>query len=159
MIVWGSNPLGFPRHLGENMSAKITAVLTNSSAVDDAAHASLGDARRTKRLKLIISGLGMRSDASLPEALETEAEREGYDRFVASDHVNFQPLFAFHADATARRAEAVEAEEILVLHDTSEIARKIWDGEPSRAYLPVRPRGHRGSRFIWRWQWCVSTMP
>jgi hypothetical protein len=77
----------------------------------------LGDPRRDRRLKQVITRMAKHPGASLPNALETEAELEGAYRLVNNEDVDPQDLFLSVATTTAERARA--AGSVLVIHDTT----------------------------------------
>ena len=85
--------------------------------VSSLAGAELGDPRRTRRLKRVVSRIARRPQASLPDAMETGAELEGAYRLMNNPHVTMEALHAAHAEATARRARKVRS--VLAIHDTT----------------------------------------
>lgn len=89
-----------------------------SSVIDEFAGAELHDARRSHRLGAIAERLMARPDVSFPRALVTEADLEGFYRFVRNEAVTFGALSQPHVAATARRA--AEYDEVCAVHDTTE---------------------------------------
>jgi hypothetical protein len=77
----------------------------------------LGDPRRARRLKQTVRKLSSQPQATLPEALGSEAEIEGAYRFMNSGHVAFESLTKAHARATAERARSEK--KVLAIHDTT----------------------------------------
>ena len=79
--------------------------------------ASLGDARRSKRLERIGLELARNPDMSFPEAMGSEGQLEGLYRFLNNDGVTFEAVHAPHAEQTRLRCQAQDR--VLVLHDTT----------------------------------------
>lgn len=86
--------------------------------VDDLARADLGDPRRVARAQLVLARLATKPDASLPDALVTDAELEGAYRLFSNDSVSFERLFDAHALGTAERARGSGL--VLAIHDTTQ---------------------------------------
>jgi hypothetical protein len=78
----------------------------------------LGDARRAKRLRRIVTQLDQQPATPFPQALASEADLEGFYRFVRNEQVSFDALLAPHVAATVARVLGVD--EALAVHDTSE---------------------------------------
>jgi hypothetical protein len=98
----------------------------------------LGDPRRKKRLFKTAAKLGKRPRASLPEAMETEADLEGTYRLANNRAVDPKVLFEALAESTARRAEV--AGDVLVIHDTTTCA--FPDADPAEVgYLNTGKAG------------------
>jgi hypothetical protein len=85
--------------------------------LEDLSRADLGDPRRVARAKQVLARLAAQPNASLPDALVTDAELEGAYRLFSNDHVSFEQLFDVHAAGTADRAR--DAKLVLALHDTT----------------------------------------
>jgi hypothetical protein len=83
----------------------------------DLAQADLGDPRRVLRAQKIAGRLATNPGASLPDALETEAELEGAYRFFNSEHVTFNDLLDPHALGAVERASGAGV--VLAIHDTT----------------------------------------
>jgi len=81
------------------------------------ASANLGDPRRQKRLERTVSKLAKRPTASLPEAMQTDAELEGAYRLANNQGIEPQQLFDSLAVSAAQRAKVAGA--VLVIHDTT----------------------------------------
>jgi len=79
--------------------------------------ASLGDARRGKRLERIALELARNPGLSFPEAMGSEGQLEGLYRFLNNDEVTFEAVHAPHAEQTRLRCQAHDR--VLVLHDTT----------------------------------------
>lgn len=76
-----------------------------------------GDARLSERAQQIGERILERPGASFPRAMSTEAELEGFYRFINNDAVDLQTVLAPHITAT----QALAANEpTLVIHDTTE---------------------------------------
>jgi len=82
--------------------------------------AELGDPRRVRRARSLVSALGREPQASLPQAWQTEAELEAGYRFLRSPHTDFEALMG--AIQEACRESALAAKRVLVIHDTTDIS-------------------------------------
>lgn len=91
----------------------------------EVADAELGNKLRTERYERIVEALAERPDASVPEACESEAEREGYYRFMRNPSIDYESLMEPHHEATAERAEKLET--VLCIHDTTPCAFPLHD--------------------------------
>ncbi len=78
----------------------------------------LGDPRRQRRLGKIVAKLAKKPSASLPEAMQSEAELEGAYRFA--NNLAVEPRELFNALATSAAAAAEVAGAVLVVHDTTD---------------------------------------
>lgn len=85
--------------------------------LEDLSRADLGDPRRVSRAQGVVERLAVRPDASLPDAMVTDAELEGAYRLFGNDCVSFEQLFDAHAFGTAERARGSEL--VLAIHDTT----------------------------------------
>src|SRR5580765_5137186 len=85
--------------------------------LEDLSRADLGDPRRVSRAQLVVGRLAAKPDASLPDALVTDAELEGAYRLFGNDQVSFERLFDAHAVGTAERARGSGL--ALAIHDTT----------------------------------------
>jgi len=113
---------------------------------------SLGDRRLNERTRRVLQRMCERPDASLPQAMRTEAELEGAYRLLNNERVNADNLLAPHINATWERAST--SDWVLSVEDTTELR---FGGEKSRdglgtlmndghgfymhAALVVQPRG------------------
>jgi hypothetical protein len=79
--------------------------------------ARLGDPRRSHRLKETVRRLARHPDATLPQALGSDAALEGAYRLANNERVSFEELNAAHGEATAKRAR--KAGKVLAIHDTT----------------------------------------
>lgn len=86
--------------------------------VREFAGVDLGDARRAKRLRRIVTQLDRQPGTPFPQALASEADLEGFYRFVRNDQVSFDALLAPHVAATVARV--LGDDEALAVHDSSE---------------------------------------
>lgn len=93
----------------------------------DLGRAELGDPRRVARAQAVVERLGAKPDASLPDAMVTEAELEGAYRLFSNEHVSFERLFDAHASGTAERAR--DSKVVLAIHDTTHCAFRHADPE------------------------------
>lgn len=83
----------------------------------DLSRADLGDPRRVSRAQGVVERLAAKPDASLPDAMVTDAELEGAYRLFSNAHVSFERLFDAHALGTAERARGSDL--VLAIHDTT----------------------------------------
>lgn len=87
---------------------------------DEYAAADFGDARLTKRCVEVAKSLAAAPSASLPLMAASDTELAGTYRFMNNPRVSVEAILEPHRRATVARA-ALHAE-VLVVHDTSEIA-------------------------------------
>src|SRR5262245_60631123 len=85
--------------------------------LEDLGSADLGDPRRVARAQAVVERLAAKPDASLPDAMVTDAELEGAYRLFSNEHVSFEQVFDAHALGTAERAHGSEL--VLAIHDTT----------------------------------------
>jgi hypothetical protein len=95
--------------------------------LEDLSRADLGDPRRVARAQLVVERLAVKPDASLPDALVTDAELEGAYRLFGNDQVSFERLFDAHALGTAERARGSGL--VLAIHDTTHCQFRHADPE------------------------------
>lgn len=86
---------------------------------DEFADASLGDARLGKRLVRIAERLAANPALPFPYAMVTEADLEGYYRFVRNPGTTFEAVLEPHVRATVRRVSSHA--EVVVVHDSSDV--------------------------------------
>jgi hypothetical protein len=86
--------------------------------LEDLSRADLGDPRRVSRAQRVLERLAAKPDASLPDALVTNAELEGAYRLFNNEQVSFERLFDAHALGTAERARGSKL--VLAIHDTTQ---------------------------------------
>ena len=101
----------------------------------------LGDPRRSKRLMGIIDALARTPDRSFPEIFRQGCELEGFYRFIENPYFTFGELLCGHIRATAERCRL--AEEVLVIHDTTEFSFPLRD-EHRREHLCRFSKGRQG---------------
>lgn len=87
----------------------------------------LGDPRREKRLSRTVARLAKKPSSSLPDAMQSESELEGAYRLANNLAIEPQQLFEALAESAARRA--VEAGDVLVIHDTTTCSFEHADPE------------------------------
>jgi hypothetical protein len=92
--------------------------------VDEFEGAQFGDARLSKRLLRVVESLAPDPSASFPDATRSDASLEATYRFLGNEAVSPAQIVAPHIAATVRRC--VEAREVVVAHDTTEVA---YEGE------------------------------
>jgi hypothetical protein len=84
------------------------------SVVDEFVGAELGDQRRSKRLSQIVPLLERAPAAGFPHALGSDADLEGFYRFINNDAFSAEAILAPHVRAAYRRAE--DATEVVAIH-------------------------------------------
>jgi hypothetical protein len=104
--------------------------------VAEMAAGDLGDRRLNARRDRLIATLEQHPDAGFPEACADDSEAEALYRFLRNDRLSLESLLGPHVVATAARCQALE--EVLVVHDTTEMS---FGGERARMGLTaVGPR-------------------
>ena len=88
----------------------------SADLVNEFATLDLGDARLNARGRTTVVKFGAHPSIAAPRVL-TDAELEGYYRFVNNDRVTLAALLAAHVDATMQRTQGLER--LLVPHDTT----------------------------------------
>lgn len=90
---------------------------------EELAGVDLGDARRVKRLGVILEDLEAKPGASMTEACNgDEARAKGLSRFISSPAVDSTRITQGHVLATVRRIEAQAPRQVLVAQDTTELS-------------------------------------
>lgn len=89
-----------------------------SPIVSEFAGAELGDVRLNRRLEKVVDLLASKPDAGFPLAMTSEADLEGFYRFLANSEATFEALHQPHVRATCARAASQSV--VLVVHDTTE---------------------------------------
>lgn len=94
----------------------------------------LGDARLHRRVVEVVERLSAAPGKSLPDALRTDAELEGFYRLVGHKRVSYGALVDAHIAQTVERVGGAKA--ALAIHDTTEC---VFSGEGKRKGLgPLR---------------------
>lgn len=106
----------------------------DSSTLRAEASTSLGDVRRTQRQSEMLEALGQNPQLSFPSVFTTKAALEGAYRLMENEHVPWRSLVEGHTNRSYERCEA--ADEVLVLHDTTDISYKIHDPDWIRDCMP-----------------------
>jgi hypothetical protein len=91
--------------------------------------AALPDGRLQDRLESIVKAVESRPASGFPQVFPSEAELEGFYRFVRNDRVSWEAIVAPHVRQTAKRAQQYET--VVVAHDTVEFrfgGRRDRDG-------------------------------
>lgn len=112
------------------------------SVVNEFSRAELGDRRLHERLAGIVATLERRPDAGFPQLLQSEAELEGFYRFVRNGRVSLSKLLDPHVEATFGRCVdlAADGRPVLAVHDTTEFR---FGGEVEREGLGrLQQSGH-----------------
>lgn len=111
------------------------------SVAEELVGAELGDSRLNRRLERIVDAVAREPDKPFPSLLATDAELEGFYRFLSNDRVSFESLVEPHIEATADRA--MQQPTALALHDTTEF-RFNGEGREGLGYLNKGGRGFLG---------------
>lgn len=119
-------------------------LLLDTSPATEIMDAPLGDSRRNDRFEEIVQSLTSQPDASVPEAMGTQAALEAYYRFMRNEAIDHQSLLEPHFDQTRQRAESLSR--ALVVHDTTEFNFTVHD-KPSRENLACPKEGRQS--FLW----------
>jgi len=85
----------------------------------DFAGGAFGDERLTRRMERIGTRLLEAPEASFPVAMTTDAELEGFYRFIHHERVSPETILASHASETLKRAS--QHKRLYVAHDTTEL--------------------------------------
>jgi hypothetical protein len=102
--------------------------------------AELGDPRRSRRLERVARKIAAAPSASLPLALEDDAEIQAAYRLANNPRVTFEAVLAPHIEATVQAAS--EAREVLVIHDTTDCSFPSLD-PADLGYLQTGKAGFR----------------
>ena len=108
---------------------------------DELCGAELNDRRLNRRLERIVEAISSEPDKPFPSLLSTDAELEGFYRFLSNDNVSFEALVEPHIDATADRA--MQLTTALAVHDTTEF-RFAGEGREGLGCLNKGGRGFLG---------------
>jgi transposase-like protein/DDE family transposase len=84
---------------------------------DELASVALGDVRLNARARTTVDALSVAPSAGAPQVL-TDAELEGYYRFVNNDSVSLKALLKAHTEATVVRTRG--RDRLVVAHDTTD---------------------------------------
>jgi Transposase DNA-binding/Transposase DDE domain len=114
-------------------------VATDGSVVDELASGTLGDRRLDERRDRVVAAVERHPDRGFPDACETEAESEALYRFLRNPRVTSEAVIEPHVVATAARCAA--AGEVLVIHDTTDMA--FPGAAPRQGLTPLGP-GRQG---------------
>jgi hypothetical protein len=96
-----------------------------SRMLDDLGRADLSDPRRVARAQRVLERMATAPEASLPDAMVTDADLEGAYRLFNNRHVSFEKLFDAHALGTSERARGAGL--VLAIHDTTTCAFRHAD--------------------------------
>jgi hypothetical protein len=119
------------------MAKNVLADLRAASMTKEFAGADLGDLRRDARLEMVVQAIANDPKSSFARLNATEAEREGFYKFIRNHHIDSSDVLAPHVERTVERG--VKARRGLVLHDTSEI--RVEDGAAIDSFLQPSRRG------------------
>jgi hypothetical protein len=109
---------------------------TNAAA--DFNGVALGDERLNARARTTVQALSAQPALGAPRVL-SEAELEGYYRFVNNKRVSFEALLKAHVEATIERAKGLER--VVVAHDTTDFR---FSDEVARLGLGPMDNGGQG---------------
>lgn len=93
----------------------------------------LGDWRRTQREVFCMKRLAESPSASFPEAFKAHKELEGFYRFVENPKVKWRGVMSAHQERTVERVH--ESEEVLIVHDTTDVRFPLRELSPMRSDL------------------------
>jgi Transposase DNA-binding/Transposase DDE domain len=108
------------------------------AVVNEVESIELGDSRLDFRARRIASRLARKPDQGFPKALATEAELEGFYRFLGNDKVTPAAILKPHVEATVGRI--LEHGTVLAIHDTTEFR---FAGEEREGLGKVTQWGHK----------------
>lgn len=121
------------------MGRTSTEVLAaRSTLTEEMAAADLGDARLNARRDRVIAALAHAPDAGFPAACGDEAASEALYRFLRNRRVSLARVLEPHLAATRERCQAID--DVLVLHDTTEVA--FAGTQPRAGLTALSPRRH-----------------
>ncbi len=104
--------------------------------------ADLGDARRTQRARRAGVAVSMAPGLSFPKIFADEASLEGFYRLIENDDVSWRELVGAHATQAAQRAKSFQ--DILVVHDTTEVSFRTYWPDQIRDGLCALSKGRHG---------------
>src|SRR5688500_5461451 len=87
---------------------------------EDMDDVELSDRRLNFRARRVVKKVAAAPGCGFPEAMGTEADLEGFYRFLANDKVTKEALLKPHFDATIRRLS--EHRTVVVAHDNTEFS-------------------------------------
>src|SRR5436190_17270786 len=96
---------------------------------EEMATVDLNDARRDRRLKLVITQLANAPSVSIPSACVGRAETEAAYRLLENEAIDFQDILEPHIDSTLERIRQVRV--CVLPQDTTEL-------DLSRPHQPVK---------------------
>ncbi len=103
--------------------------------------AELGDRRLNARLERIARAADANPRDAFPDMMGSEAELEGFSRFVRNEKVSFDEVLRPHVSATVRRV--AEHDEVIVIHDTTEF-RFLGDKRQGLGRVGMAGQGFMG---------------
>lgn len=104
--------------------------------------ANLGDSRRERRARDVGLAISKTPHLSFPKCFPEESALEGFYRLTENSHVTWRDLHDAHAARTVQRAAAVD--EVLVVHDTTEVRFPTYWPDQVRSRLSVMSSGTQG---------------
>lgn len=105
---------------------------------DEMALGDLGDARLNARRNRVMTVLERSPDVGFPEACADGSDTEALYRFLRNRRVSLPAILEPHLEATGARCRALD--EVLVIHDTTEMAFPREQARPG--LTPLGPRRH-----------------
>ncbi len=85
------------------------------------ARAELGDKRRNKCLIRVVDEMVRRPGGTLPAKLQTSRLLKSFYRLVDCEQVTHEAIMKPHREATLEQIDELELEEVLVIHDSTEL--------------------------------------
>ncbi len=114
-------------------------VRARGSLRDEMASGDLGDARLNARRNRVMTVLERSPDVGFPEACADGSETEALYRFLRNRRISLPAILAPHLEATGARCRALD--EVLVIHDTTEMAFPREQAQPGLTQLGPRRHG------------------
>jgi hypothetical protein len=111
-------------------------------AIDEFAHAQLGDERRTQRLQLIATAFARQPTASLPQACGSAPAIQGAYRFLENDDILPASILAAHHQATCQRLRSHSI--VLAIQDTTTLNYSSHPETSGLGFLGSHSEKHLG---------------
>lgn len=102
----------------------------------------LGDVRRTRRLQASAGAIAKAPGESFPGVFPDVAAREGFYRLMENEAVDWRSICDSHAARTVERSTS--ADDVLVLHDTTDLRYAIHAEGVEREHLARPSRARQG---------------
>lgn len=113
-------------------SSRVREWVTENAMVGEYS-SNLGDKRRSQRGQSVGAALSAKPNLSLPKIFPDEADLEATYRLLRNPMILWRDLASAHIGRTVERSS--QATEVLVAHDTSEIAFRMYWAEERRSQM------------------------